>query len=114
MTTKTKALLSLLIAVLTGCTTTFHKTGASDEDFQRDMALAEGHAASVIQSSTTMPAQSGLESIARGIAIPAMKRRLINDYMKKTGWEIQHNATGKQLPSTTDFNAQNGSPKSRL
>ena len=87
---KTQRLLLLtLLVLLTGCKTTFYKPGASDADFQRDLMLAEGYAASQIQNATVMPAQSGLEAMMRGIAVPAMKRRMINDYMKKLGWEKQ-------------------------
>ncbi len=51
--------------------------------------LAEGYAASQIQNATVMPSQNGLEAMMRGIAVPAMKRRMVNDYMKKLGWEKQ-------------------------
>ncbi|MBE0544377.1 MAG: PDZ domain-containing protein [Verrucomicrobia bacterium] len=96
MHTKTFALIPLLVFLgLTGCTTTYDKPGATDDDFQRDLMLAEGYAASQIQNATVMPAQNGLEALGRGIAVPMMKRRMINDQMKKLGWEKQ--SKGKRV-----------------
>ena len=70
-----------------GCTTNYHKPGASTDDFNRDIALAEGRAASDIQNSTMMPAQSGLEAMARGITVPILKRKLVKKYMQEYGWQ---------------------------
>lgn len=87
MNTKRLVVIPLLLLLgLTGCKTTFYKPGATDADFQRDLMLAEGYAASQIQNATVMPAQNGLEVLGRGIAIPMMKRRMINDYLKQLGW----------------------------
>lgn len=73
---------------LTGCSTTYYsKAGALDADFERDLVLAEKHADSVIGNSKLMPAQSGLESAMRGLAIPGLRRQIIDDYLKDIGWE---------------------------
>jgi hypothetical protein len=74
------------LLLLCGCSTTFGKPGASNEDFHRDLALAKMNADSEIRNATIMPAQSGLENAARGLSIPMMRRRLISNYMKELGW----------------------------
>jgi hypothetical protein len=86
---KKKLFLFSLVLALAGCKTNYYKPGASQLEFQRDMMAAEGYAASQMQNATLMPAQSGLEVLARGIATPAIKRKMINQYMERLGWEKQ-------------------------
>ncbi len=96
----------ILVLLLTGCKTTFYKPGASDADFQRDLMLAEGYATSKIQNATVMPTQSGLEAMMRGIAVPATKRRLINDYMKELGWTKQKTHETQKSTETRDTSVE--------
>lgn len=116
MKTKIVSLL-FIVTLLQGCTTTYNKAGCTDEDFARDMAIAEMHADSEIRNATLMPAQSGLEVAMRGIATPILRRKSIKDYMKRLGWEAERQSRNIQMPQQEAGNYQfmdlNPKPKHR-
>lgn len=102
MKIQTSCYLAVLLLLSVGCQTTFHKPGASDADYKRDLEAAKAYAKAEARKAQfsfggfSIPGIIVAHLIGPPIERAKLRKKLIDESMKTLGWEKQNGKDTKR------------------